>query len=158
MRRVLALPLIPLVVLLVGCAPTVGMTPAPQATSARCAGLIVRLPQTLGDAGRRATGAQATAAWGTPASVTLTCGVITPAVAATRCTTIGGIDWLLDTRTIAGAERRVLTTYGRDPGTQIVVDPRTVDPATVLDALADPLAAATRPTGRRCLAVSDTAP
>jgi hypothetical protein len=157
MRRALALPLVPLVVLLAGCAPTVSMTPAPQATSARCAGLIVRLPQTLGDAGRRATDAQATAAWGTPASVTLTCGVTTPAVADTTCTTVGGIDWLLETRTLAGVERRVLTTYGRDPGTQVVVDPRTVDPATALDALAEPLATATGSTGRRCLAVSDAA-
>jgi hypothetical protein len=158
MRRGLALPVAALALLLAGCAPTVSMTPAPQATSARCAGVIVRLPQAIGPEGRRATDAQATAAWGTPASVTLTCGVRTPLATTTTCLTVGGIDWLVEQRTIGGKDRTVATTFGRAPGVQVVVDTTAVDAPTALGDVADPIATATRPNGVRCLSKSQTAP
>ena len=156
MRRVLAPVGVVAVLLLAGCAPTVSMTPAPQATSPRCAGVIVRLPDTVGTAERRATDAQATAAWGLPASVTLTCGVFTPPVSTTTCLTIGGIDWLVEQRRIDGASRSVATTYGRDPGTQVVVDSAVIGADAALDAVSEPIATATRATGQRCLAPTDT--
>ena len=156
MRRALALPVAAVALLLAGCAPTVSMTPAPQAASARCAGVIVRLPQTIGTAERRATDAQATAAWGLPASVTLTCGVVTPLASTTRCFTIGGIDWLVEQRTIDDASRSVATTFGREPGTQVVVDPGVIGADAALDAVSEPIATATRATGQRCLAPTDT--
>lgn len=158
MRRGLALPVAALALLLAGCAPTVSMTPAPQATSARCAGVIVRLPETIGSEGRRSTDAQATAAWGTPASVTLTCGVRTPLATTTTCLTVGGIDWLVEQQRIGGVDRSVATTFGRDPGVQVVVDTTAVDAPTALGDVADPIAAATRPNGVRCLSKSQTAP
>jgi hypothetical protein len=155
MRRGLALPVAALALALAGCAPTVAMTPAPHATSARCAGVIVRLPDTIGSEARRSTDAQATAAWGTPASVTLTCGVVTPLASTTTCVTIGGVDWLVEQQEIDDAERTVATTFGRDPGTQIVLDASAVDENTVLSAVADPISTATRRTGVRCLSASD---
>ncbi|MGN6443991.1 DUF3515 family protein [Amnibacterium sp.] len=158
MRRGLLLPVALVPLLLAGCTSTVAMHAAPQATSVGCAGVIVRLPEAIGAATRRTTDAQGTAAWGTPASVTLTCGVTTPAVTGTPCQTVAGVDWLLGEQRIGGADRQVLTTYGRRPGTQVVVDPSAVDAVTVLDALSDPVAAATSPTGVRCLsATSGTA-
>ena len=158
MRRAVLLPAVLLALPLAGCAPTVTMTPAPQATSVRCAGMIVRLPDDIAGAGRRSTDAQGTAAWGVPASVTLTCGVVTPEVTGTPCQTVGGIDWLVASKRIQGTTRRVLTTYGRSPGTQVVVDAAQVAPDTVLEALSEPIAAATRRTGQRCLSVSGTNP
>jgi hypothetical protein len=158
MRRAVLLPAVLLALPLTGCAPTVTMTPAPQATSVRCAGVIVRLPDDIAGAGRRSTDAQGTAAWGVPASVTLTCGVVTPTVTGTPCQTVGGVDWLLASKRIAGADRQVLTTYGRSPGTQVVVDPAQVSADAVLQALSDPIAVATRRTGDRCLAISGTNP
>jgi uncharacterized protein YceK len=150
MRRALAL--LPVVLLLAGCAPVVSMTPAPQATSARCAGVIVRLPEALGDQAARATDAQATAAWGLPASVTLTCGVANPALSTATCLTIGGVDWLVDQEEIDGATRSVATTYGRDPATQVVVDAAAIGADTALEAVSEPIRTATRATGQRCLA------
>jgi outer membrane murein-binding lipoprotein Lpp len=160
MRRALALAVVAVgALLLAGCTPTVSMNPAPQATSARCAGVIVRLPDTVGSAARRATDAQATAAWGLPASVTLTCGVTSPALATAQCTTILGVDWLLEEQRIDGADRQVLTTYGRSPGTQVVlIDPTQVSADTALNALSEPIATATRRTGARCLSISETTP
>jgi uncharacterized protein YceK len=156
MRRLVLLLALP-ALLLTGCAPTVSLTPGPEATSVRCAGVVVRLPETIGSASRRSTDAQGTAAWGVPASVTLTCGAATPAVASSSCITIGGVDWLLDDQRIGGVERQVLTTYGREPGTEVVIDPDAVTADTALNALSAPVAAATRTTGAQCLSVSDTA-
>jgi hypothetical protein len=157
MRRGLLLTVAPAVLLLAGCAPTVSLRPAPGATTVGCAGVIVRLPDAIGSAARRTTDAQGTAAWGIPASVTLTCGVTTPAVTGTPCQTIGGVDWLLGEQQVGGVARQVLTTYGRSPGTQVVLDPSGPTAGTVLNALSDPIAAATRATGERCLSNSDTA-
>lgn len=151
------LPAVALGLLLTGCAPTVSLQPAPQATSVGCAGIVVRLPDAIGSAGRRSTDAQGTAAWGAPASVTLTCGVTTPTVTTATCTTVDGVDWLLEQRRIGGVERAVLTTFGRQPGTQVVVDRAEVAPDTVLTAVSDPVAAATTRTGVQCRALSDPA-
>jgi hypothetical protein len=147
-----ALVVLPVVTLLLaGCAPTVALHPAPQATSVGCAGIVVRLPDTIGSAAKRTTNAQGTAAWGDPTSVTLTCGVVTPRATSVECTTIGGVDWLLQSRRIDGADWYVVTTFGRDPGTQLLVNPAAVSNDEVLNDLADPILAATKPTGVTCL-------
>lgn len=143
------------VLLLAGCAPTVSLTAAPHASSVGCAGIVVRLPDAIGGEAKRSTDAQGTAAWGVPASVTLTCGVATPQVSSTTCTTVGGVDWLLQDHEVDGATWRSATTYGRDPGTQVLIDPKVADPGTVLGALADPIRAATRVTAQ-CLSIGGT--
>jgi hypothetical protein len=155
MRRVLVDPVAAAALLLTACTPTVSLQPAPQATAVGCAGVVVRMPETIGSAARRTTDAQGTAAWGMPASVTLTCGVSTPVVA-TDCTTIDGVDWLLQERSIDGAQRQVFTTYGRNPTTQLVVDVSAVTADTVLQALSDPIGSATKKTDVKCLSVSGT--
>lgn len=155
MRAGRLLALVPAVLVLAGCAPTVSLQPAPQATSVGCAGVIVRLPAAIGSAGRRTTDAQGTAAWGEPATVTLTCGVRTPAVSDIKCQTIGDVDWLLGEQRIGGAQRQVLTTYGRVPGVQVVLDPSGPAAGDVLNAVSDPVAAATRRT-KRCESIPDT--
>ena len=157
MRRAALLPVLLLALPLAAGTPTVSLQPAPEATSARCAGVVVRLPDAIDDASRRSTDAQGTAAWGVPAGVTLTCGVRTPPIATTRCTTIGGVDCLLETERIGGIERDVATTYGRSPGTRIVIDSSRVTPDAALHALAEPVGAATR-TVAQCLSVSGTDP
>jgi hypothetical protein len=156
MRRVLVVPVAAAALLLTACTPTVSMAPAPQATTVGCAGVVVRMPESIGTAARRTTDAQGTAAWGTPASVTLTCGVRTPVVATSSCTTIDGVDWLLQERSIDGAPRQVFTTYGRNPTTQLVVDVSAVTADSVLQALSDPIGSATKRTDAKCLSVSET--
>ena len=156
MRRAALLPVLLLALPLAACAPTVSLRPAPEATSARCAGVVVRLPDGIDGAARRTTDAQGTAAWGLPAGVTLTCGVQTPQIATTKCATVAGIDWLIETKKIDGVERQVATTYGRSPGTRLVIDSTQVPADAALRAVAEPITAATRATGVRCLSISET--
>ena len=134
---------------LTGCASTVALEPAPDATSAACASVVVGLPQTIAQADRRNTDAQGTAAWGTPASVTLRCGVETPDASALPCTTVEGVDWLLQDR----GDDRVLTTYGRTPGVQVLTTPET-SANDALQALSAAVADGTRGTQRECLSDS----
>jgi len=119
-RTVLALGLLAPLLLasLTACAPTVPLTPAANATDPKCAEIIVRLPKSVVDQPLRETNAQATGAWGNPASVLLRCGVAQPAPSAT-CSTVNGIDWVVD---VSGSPRYVYTTWGRSPATQVVVD------------------------------------
>ena len=134
--------------LLAGCASTVALQPAPDATSPACAGVIVgvRGIAAIAAAERRNTDAQGTAAWGTPAAITLTCGVDTPQVSDLRCATYDGVDWLYDDR----GTTQVLTTYGREPGVQVIVTSAASTSDAVM-ALSDPIASATRATKRVCL-------
>jgi hypothetical protein len=154
-RRPLLAAAVALPLVLAGCAPTISLRPAPQATSVGCAGVIVRLPATIGGAARRDTDAQGTAAWGNPVGVTLTCGVLTPRVSDINCVTFGSVDWLTQSRRIDGTDWNVYTTFGRTPGTQVLVDPASVSPDAVLNDLVDPIEAATKVTAQ-CLSLSGT--
>jgi hypothetical protein len=120
---------------LAACTPTVPLEPAPGATDPRCAEIIVRLPASVIDQPLRNTNAQATGAWGNPASVLLRCGVAQPGPSAT-CSTVNGVDWVVD---VSGKPRYVYTTYGRTPATQVVIDTTMTQgqEAIILDALAN---------------------
>lgn len=126
MRRALALlacaPLALLV--LAGCAPTVALEPAADATNPGCAEIMVRLPQTVAGQQIRQTDAQATSAWGSPTAVILTCGVTPPGPTLAHCQNVAGIDWLLDS---SKAPVYVFTTFGRTPATRVVVNSNLTD-------------------------------
>ncbi len=113
------LALVPLVLLLAGCAPTIALEPAADAINTACAEVSVRLPDTVDGQDKRLTNAQATGAWGEPASAILRCGVPVPApTAELPCITVEGIDWLIDDK---DAPSYVFTTYGRDPAVEVHV-------------------------------------
>jgi hypothetical protein len=105
-----------------------------------CADVIVRLPETVGELAIRQTNAQGTGAWGTPATVTLTCGVPVPGPTTDLCVDAGGVDWISDD---SQAPIYRFTTYGRDPAIEVIVnqdestDATIVTGRTALDALAD---------------------
>jgi hypothetical protein len=115
--------------LLAGCTPIVTLTPAPQATAVGCAAVIVRLPDRIAvGAGKtgialdeRKTDAQGTAAWGEPVRVSLRCGV-TSTPPSNQCVTFEKVDWKVQSATIDRTQRYVLTTYGRTPAVQVVLD------------------------------------
>ncbi|WP_345802827.1 DUF3515 family protein [Microbacterium sp. AZCO] len=115
---------------LAGCSSTVSLQAAPDANDPRCADVTVRLPQTVDGQQRRWTDAQATGAWGDPASVLLTCGVEPPGPSTLRCITVGGVDWLVDE---SESPHYRLTTYGRTPAVQLYIDNQAVSPNNVLD-------------------------
>jgi hypothetical protein len=141
LRATALLTLAPLLLgLLVACSPTVPLEPAADATNPKCAEIIVRLPASVVGQPLRQTNAQATGAWGNPASVLLRCGVAQPGPSST-CSTVNGIDWVVD---VSGDPRYVYTTYGRSPATQVVIDKKLTkqctghDPGFVPESTATP--------------------
>jgi hypothetical protein len=107
--------------------------------------MMVSLPDAIGDAELRKTNSQATAAWGDPSLVILRCGVNVPGPTTDRCVTVNGIDWVIR----EGDPAWTLTTYGREPATEILMDPDKISSATVLADLAS--AAGKVPATRSCV-------
>lgn len=109
--------------LLTGCSgPVVPMQPAEHAASPECAEVMVRVPDRVADLELRHTNAQATAAWGNPATVLVRCGVPSPPPTTDRCISVNGIDWVQDA---SQAPRYRYTTYGRTPALEVVIDAST---------------------------------
>ncbi|HEX4443177.1 MAG TPA: DUF3515 domain-containing protein [Galbitalea sp.] len=137
---------------LTGCAPTVHYSAAADGTNPRCAKVIAYLElntQSVSTLGTRVTDSQGTAAWGTPASILLRCGVPVPDATTTPCVTVNGIDWL---RKADAHEVFVFTTYGRNPAVAVTVDSSNVK-ADGNQALTDlSLAVAQIPQKHHCVA------
>jgi hypothetical protein len=145
--------------LLTSCSSSVSLEPAEAADDPGCADVSVRLPSTVDvdDRGegqqRRWTDAQATAAWGEPAAVILTCGVTPPGPTEAQCITIGGVDWIVDE---SDAPRYLLTTYGRTPAVQVFLDNETVSPNAVLSDLSSAVGAV--PQSSACVETAELLP
>lgn len=128
-----------------GCSPAVDVTPAADAANPDCAPMMVALPDAIGDARLRKTNSQATAAWGDPSRLILRCGVNVPGPTTDRCVTVNDVDWVIK----EGNPVWTLTTYGREPATEILMDPEKISSATVLADLS--AAAAKIPASRNCV-------
>ncbi|MFB2556884.1 DUF3515 family protein [Herbiconiux liangxiaofengii] len=115
-----------------GCAATVSLEPAADATDPSCADVIVRLPDTVADQQRRTTDAQGTGAWGDPASVLLHCGVPVSGPTSLPCANVNGVDWIVDN---SNDPTYVFTTYGRTPAVEVVLDYDVVGGTSALDDL-----------------------
>jgi hypothetical protein len=116
-----------------GCAPVVALDPAQDANNVGCAEIIVRLPDELALEGKRSVNAQSTAAWGTPVSVILRCG-LEPVFASTLpCVSAADIDWLVDE---SDAPNYRFTSFATTPATEVIIDSTKVSGITVLEELA----------------------
>lgn len=137
--------------LLAGCGAIVPMTSAKEANSPACATVTVRLPAEVAGQAKRETNAQATGAWGTPASILLHCGVAVPGPTTLPCVEINGIDWIEDDK-----EKPLYryTTFGRVPAVEVVVDSDKVSGTTTLVDLAGTFSQI--PATERCTDLSDT--
>lgn len=130
---------------LVACSPVIDVTPAKDSANAACAPMMVALPDSIGEAKLRKTNSQGTAAWGDPSVVILRCGVNVPGPTTDRCVSVNGIDWVIK----EGNPVWTLTTFGREPATEILLDPDKINSATVL---ADLSASASKiPSNRGCV-------
>lgn len=129
--------------LLSSCASAVGVDPGQDAADPVCAEVFVALPDRIGDAERRETTSQSTAAWGDP-PVVARCGVEPPGPTTERCLGVSDVDWVQST--LDGGTR--FTTYGRVPALDVSV-PDGVAADGVLGALAP--AAAVLEVDARCL-------
>lgn len=117
-----------------GCAPTVSLDAAPHADNPGCAAITVRLPHTIAGQSQRTTDAQATSAWGDPATILVRCGVAVLGPTTQPCITVNGIDWVLESSQNATVTRYI--TFGRNPATEIVIQHTGyVSAASVLPAL-----------------------
>jgi hypothetical protein len=138
---------------LAGCASTVSMQPADAANDPACADVSVGLPGTLAGEPRRWTDAQATAAWGDPASVLFTCGLEPLGPTTLPCQTVNGVDWVIDE---TDAPKYRVTSFGRVPAVEVYLDNDVVASAEVLDALS--LVVSRLPAdGSTCVARDDAA-
>jgi hypothetical protein len=138
-----------------GCAGTVSLEAAEAANDPVCAAVSVRLPPTVGGEQRRWTDAQATGAWGSPATVLLTCGVDVPGPSTLRCESVEGVDWLVD-ESRGEDDLYTFTTFGRDPAVEVFIDFNVVSSADVLRALSPMLRQELPINGRECTAPADT--
>ena len=118
---------------LTGCTQPVAMSPGPDAENELCAEVVIRLPDTVGDAELRETNAQGTGAWGTPAQALLQCGVAVPKVSALDCREFDGVEWLIDP---SDPDLVTATTYGRDPAVRVAIDKAVTGPGVILSDLA----------------------
>ena len=114
------------------CAATVSLEAAADSNNPACAEVSVRLPNQIDTLERRPTDAQATGAWGTPASVIARCGLPPVTVSQLPCITAGGVDWLVDES--AKPSYRFIS-FGRNPATEVIVDSKLASGASALDAI-----------------------
>jgi hypothetical protein len=136
--------------LLTGCASIVPMEPAVDANNPLCAEVSVRLGDVAGLA-KRETNAQATAAWGDPASILLTCGLEAPDPTTLPCLSVNDVDWIMDE---SQKPIYIFTTFGRTPAVQVALNSDAVSGSTVLADLAMPVSSI--PQNRPCLSLSDS--
>ncbi|SDQ12230.1 DUF3515 family protein [Microbacterium sp. cf332] len=159
-RTIPALILATATLVLAGCASTVNVPAAPDANAAECADVMVGLPQTVAGADRRWTDSQATAAWGDPATIILSCGVASPGPTTLRCESVSGVDWVIDE---SEAPRFRVVSFGRTPAvelyfdTEISDDVQGVSSREVLDALS-PLVSRLPRDGGACVDRVDATP
>ena len=139
------------VVVLSGCAPAVDVSAAKDSANPACAPAMVALPDTLADTAQlRETTSQATAAWGDPSLVILRCGVNPPGPTTDPCVSVNGVDWV----TKEGNPTWTLTTFGRTPAVEILLDPNKIASSTVLSQLS--AAVAKIPQSKKCIGPADT--
>ncbi len=120
-RRALALLLVGLPLGLAGCAGSVTVEPAPEATDPACAEVLVRLPDAIGERGRVQTTSQSSAAWGAGDDlVVLRCGVEPLGPTTDPCVGVGAVDWVTS-RPDGEPVRTTYTTYGRSPAVEVTL-------------------------------------
>ncbi|GAB3284452.1 DUF3515 domain-containing protein [Sinomonas notoginsengisoli] len=166
---------------LAGCSAPVTVQPAPNAANPACAPLMLALPDTLGNAQLRKTTSQATAAWGDPSAVVLRCGVASPGPTTDRCVSVNGVDWVIKENSTEGGSASgvapgggpaspspapsvtpeetggtyTLTTFGREPAAELLLDAGRISSATVLASLSP--AVSKIPATRHCVGQEDLA-
>jgi hypothetical protein len=136
-----------------GCSSSVALEPADDATSVACAEVSVRLPDVVADQPERETNAQGTAAWGSPASIILHCGVTVPGPTTLPCVEVNGVDWIRDDSE-SDQEIYTFTTFGRDPAVQFTVDQNVASGSSALVDLAT--AVSIVPATGECTDLSDS--
>lgn len=142
---------------LAACTATVSMDAAKGANDPSCAQVTSRLPKSISGQDRRWTDAQATGAYGDPASILITCGLEAPGPSTLPCRTFDGVDWLVD-ESQAGDQKYTLTTFGHQPAVQVFLDAASASSADIARALAPLVRDYLPETGQVCTSPADATP
>lgn len=118
---------------LAACSPAATVEPAPEAADPECASIMLALPEEIGEFQQRETTSQGTSAWGDPSRVVLRCGVEPPGPQPEHCVTAEGVDWLA----VEDEDNSwTLTSYGREPAVEVLLEVDEVASSTVMVSLA----------------------
>ncbi|WP_346844663.1 DUF3515 domain-containing protein [uncultured Rothia sp.] len=127
----------------------VHLEPASDAANPNCAKAMVAMPQELGGYEQRETTAQATTAWGDPATVIVKCGIEIPEPVSDPCVSVNGVDWIVkqaeegkkqDPGSVQSATGTwTATTFGRTPALQVTFDAEKISSSSLLLELGSPV-------------------
>ncbi len=156
-RKVWACGLAASVLVVSGCSSAVTVDAAPDATNPDCARALVAMPDTLAGQDKRETTAQATAAWGDPATIILKCGARVKEPVQDPCVRVNDVDWTLrqdggakessepsesssstsgtsvdQGQSLDGTGTWTATSFGRSPAIQVTFDAAKVNSSTLL--------------------------
>ncbi|MBB1245342.1 DUF3515 domain-containing protein [Streptomyces durbertensis] len=106
---------------------------APGGESSQCADLVGSAPERLAGHEREDTNQKGTAVWGS-GHVVLRCGNISNVPDSAPCSSVNGVDWVVNEERSRDGERTVLT-YGREPAAEIRVAKRVGDQDAVIGEL-----------------------
>ncbi|MGW2961310.1 DUF3515 domain-containing protein [Streptomyces sp. NPDC001220] len=103
---------------------------APGGDSAACSSLVGKAPQKLGGYERSDSDQKGTAVWG-DGDVVLRCGNISDVPESASCTSVKGVDWVVNARKTHDGVKTVLS-YGRSPAAEVTVSQQIKDQDAVI--------------------------
>ncbi|WP_256255747.1 DUF3515 family protein [Streptomyces sp. MUSC 14] len=103
---------------------------APGGDSAACSGLVGKAPQKLGGHERNDSGQKGVAVWG-DGDVVLRCGNISDVPESASCTSVKGVDWVVNEKKTHDGVKTVLS-YGRSPSAEVTMSERIKDKDAVI--------------------------
>ncbi|MGW1158829.1 DUF3515 family protein [Streptomyces sp. NPDC002513] len=103
---------------------------APGGASAACSSLVSKAPQKLGGHERNDSDQKGTAVWG-DGDVVLRCGNISDVPESAPCTSVKGVDWVVNEKKTHNGAKTVLL-YGRSPAAEVTVSERIKDKDAVI--------------------------
>ncbi|MFF8591152.1 DUF3515 domain-containing protein [Streptomyces sp. NPDC015220] len=103
---------------------------APGGDSAACSGLVGKAPKKLGGHDRNDSDQKGTAVWG-DGDVVLRCGNISNVPESAPCTSVKGVDWVVNEKQTHDGVKTVLS-YGRSPAAEVTVSERVKDKDAVI--------------------------
>ncbi len=140
-----------------GCSQAVTLDPAPDAANPDCAKAMVAMPDTLAGQSKRETTAQATTAYGDPATIIVKCGARVKEPVMDPCVRVNDVDWTIrkdddhdaaasksstgssasasgtaQGQNFDGTGTWTATSFGRTPAVQVTFDAGKVNSSTIL--------------------------
>jgi len=105
-----------------GTSPSYNVAAAPGGDGAACSRLVDKAPQKLGGHERNDADVKGTAVWG-DGDVVLRCGNISNVPESAPCSSVEGVDWVVNEKKTHDGLKTVLS-YGRSPAAEVALSKR----------------------------------